>query len=337
MKNSDFTNEILVFGNEILKSFQDSIYHVLEENLKPLWGDNWFEQCVIENPSQTKSQKDLQSLLRQVLFHNNGNFRLALAKGLFKNDKLTKFQLDLLSEIQIQRNLWAHPDEIHLNTEQLRSLASNILRFLGDNKSDLSERCNFIIKANLKDDKLIPKILMNSNLFKKHIESINEIFSNSESKSSLESEIMRLRDKVSYLEALKKSGKNNGSVDINSVYHFSIDMLANYLFLQVIYINVFLLMHYSLNSSSDKDIKSLVDNFSNGEELQNEMTEILTQYHAVDEIRQEKMGTKNCKCEYCVLLGKNRTSGFLTPNSQKIFPFVLDLQEATKGKVFYYD
>ena len=96
-------------------------------------------------------------------------------------------------------------------------------------------------------------------------------------------------------------------------------------------------MHYSLNSSSDKDIKSLVDNFSNGEELQNEMTEILTQYHAVDEIRQEKMGTKNCKCEYCVLLGKNRTSGFLTPNSQKIFPFVLDLQEATKGKVFYYD
>lgn len=337
MKNSDFTNEILVFGNEILKSFQDSIYHVLEENLKPLWGDNWFEQCVIENPSQTKSQKDLQSLLRQVLFHNNGNFRLALAKGLFKNDKLTKFQLDLLSEIQIQRNLWAHPDEIHLNAEQLRSLASNILRFLGDNKSDLSERCNFIIKANLKDDKLIPKILMNSNLFKKHIESINEIFSNSESKSSLESEIMRLRDKVSYLEALKKSGKNNGSVDINSVYHFSIDMLANYIFLQVIYINVFLLMHYSLNSSSDKDIKSLVDNFSNGEELQNEMTEILTQYHAVDEIRQEKMGTKNCKCEYCVLLGKNRTSGFLTPNSQKIFPFVLDLQEATKGKVFYYD
>ena len=337
MKNSDFTNEILVFGNEILKSFQDSIYHVLEENLKPLWGDNWFEQCVIENPSQTKSQKDLQSLLRQVLFHNNGNFRLALAKGLFKNDKLTKFQLDLLSEIQIQRNLWAHPDEIHLNAEQLRSLASNILRFLGDNKSDLSERCNFIIKANLKDDKLIPKILMNSNLFKKHIESINEIFSNSESKSSLESEIMRLRDKVSYLEALKKSGRNNGSVDINSVYHFSIDMLANYIFLQVIYINVFLLMHYSLNSSSDKDIKSLVDNFSNGEELQNEMTEILTQYHAVDEIRQEKMGTKNCKCEYCVLLGKNRTSGFLTPNSQKIFPFVLDLQEATKGKVFYYD
>lgn len=337
MKNSDFTNEILVFGNEILKSFQDSIYHVLEENLKPLWGDNWFEQCVIENPSHAKSQKDLQSVLRQVLFHNNGNFRLALAKGLFKNDKLTKFQLDLLSDIQIQRNLWAHPDEIHLNAEQLRRLASNILRFLGDNKSDLSERCDFIIKANLKDDKFIPKILMNSNLFKKHIESINEIFSNSESKSSLESEIMRLRDKVSYLEALKKSGKNNGSVDINSVYHFSIDMLANYIFLQVIYINVFLLMHYSLNSSSDKDIKSLVDKFSNGEELQNEMTEILTQYHAVDEIRQEKMGTKNCKCEYCILLGKNRTSGFLTPNSQKIFPFVLDLQEATKGKVFYYD
>lgn len=337
MKNSDFTNEILVFGNEILKSFQDSIYHVLEENLKPLWGDNWFEQCVIENPSQIKLQKDLQSVLRQVLFHNNGNFRLALAKGLFKNDKLTKFQLDLLSDIQIQRNLWAHPDEIHLNAEQLRRLASNILRFLGDNKSDLSERCDFIIKANLKDDKLIPKILMNSNLYKKHIESINEIFSNSESKSSLESEIMRLRDKVSYLEALKKSGKNSGSVDINSIYHFSIDMLANYIFLQVIYINVFLLMHYSLYSSSDKDIKSLVDKFSNGEELQNEMTEILTQYHAVDEIRQEKMGTKNCKCEYCILLGKNRTSGFLTPNSQKIFPFVIDLQEATKGKVFYCD
>jgi hypothetical protein len=96
-------------------------------------------------------------------------------------------------------------------------------------------------------------------------------------------------------------------------------------------------MHNSLNSSSDKDIKSLVDKFDNGEELQNEMSEILIQYHNIDEIRQEKMGTKNCKCEYCKLLGNKRTSGFLTPNSQKIFPFALDLQEATIGKDFFYD
>jgi hypothetical protein len=337
MKNNDFTNEIFVVGNEILKNFQDDIYNVLEINLKPLWGDNWFDKCIIESPSQPKSQKDLQGLLRQILFHNNGNFRLALAKGLFQNDKMTKIQLDLLSDIQFQRNLWAHPDEINLNAEQLRKLASNILRFLGDNKTDLSSRCDFIIKANLKDDNLIPKILMNSNLFKKHIDSINEIFSNSDSKSFLESEIMRLRDKVSYLEALKKTGKGNSSVDITSVYHFSVDMLTKYIFLQVIYINVFLLMHYSLNSSSDKDIKSLVDKFENVEDLQNEMSEILIQYQEVDKIREENMGTKNCKCEYCKLLGDKMTSGFLTPNSQKIFPFALELQEATKGKVFYYD
>jgi len=337
MKNNDFTNEIFVVGNEILKNFQDDIYNVLEIHLKPLWGDNWFEQCIIESPSQAKSQKDLQGILRQILFHNNGNFRLALAKGIFKNDKMTKIQLDLLSDIQIQRNLWAHPDEININAEQLRKLASNILKFLGDHKTDLSDRCDFIIKANLKDHNLIPKILMNSNLFKKHIDSINEIFSNSDSKSFLESEIMRLRDKVSYLEALKKTGKDNSSVDITSVYHFSVDMLANYIFLQVIYINVFLLMKYSLNSSSDKEIKGLVDKFGDGEELQNEMSEILIQYHTIDEIRQEKMGTKNCKCEYCKLLGDKRTSGFLTSNSQKIFPFALELQEATNGKVFYYD
>jgi hypothetical protein len=148
---------------------------------------------------------------------------------------------------------------------------------------------------------------------------------------------MRLRDKVSYLEALKKTGKGNSSVDITAVYHFSVDMLAKYVFLQVIYINVFLLMHYSLNSSSEKDIKILVDKFENREELQNEMSEIMIQFQDVDKIREEKMGTKNCKCEYCQLLGDKRTSGFLTPNSQKIFPFVLELQEATKGKVFYYD
>jgi hypothetical protein len=337
MKNSDFTNEILVVGNEILKNFQDDLYHVLEINLKPLWGNNWFEQCIIESPGHTKSQKDLQGLLRQILFHNNGNFRLALAKGLFQNEKMTKIQLDLLSDIQIQRNLWAHPDEINLNAEQLRKLANNILQFLGKNKTDLSDRCEFIIKANLKDDNLIPKILMNSNLFKKHIDSINEIFSNSDSKSFLESEIMRLRDKVSYLEALKKTGKDNSSVDITSVYHFSVDMLASYTFLQVIYINVFLLMNYSLNSSSNKEVKSLVDKFGDGEELQNEMSEILIQYHAVDEIREEKMGTKNCNCEYCKLLGDKRTSGFLTPNSQKIFPFALELQEALKDEVFYYE
>lgn len=337
MKENDFTNEIFVVGNEILKNFQDDIYNVLEANLKPLWGDNWFEQCIIESPTQAKSHKDLQGLLRQILFYNNGNFRLALAKGLFQNDKMTKIQLDLLSNIQIQRNLWAHPDEINLNAEQLRNLASNILQFLGGNKTDLSDRCDFIIKANLKDNNLIPKILMNSNLFKKHIDSINEIFSNSDSKSFLESEIMRLRDKVSYLEALKRTGKSDSSVDITSVYHFSVDMLANYVFLQVIYINVFLLMHYSLNSSSDQDIKILVDEFDHGEELQNEISELMDQYASVDKIRMENMGTKNCKCEYCKTLGEKRTSGFLTPNSQKIFPFTLDLQEAIKGKVFYYD
>jgi hypothetical protein len=148
---------------------------------------------------------------------------------------------------------------------------------------------------------------------------------------------MRLRDKVSYLEALKRTGKDKTSVDTNSVYHFSVDMLANYIFLQVIYINVFLLMHYSLSSSSDQDIKNLLDNFDHGEELQKEVSELMDQYATVDKIRTESMGTKNCMCEYCEKLGGNRTSGFLTPNSQKIFPFTLDLQEAIKGKVFYYD
>jgi hypothetical protein len=337
MKRDNFTNEIFVVGNEILKNFQDYIYNVLEANLKPLWGDNWFEQCIGESPTQSKSQKDLQGLLRQILFHNNGNFRLALAKGMFQSYKMTKVQLDLLSDIQIQRNFWAHPDEVNLNAEQLRNLASNILQFLGDNKTDLTDRCDFIIKANLKDDNLIPKILMNSNLFKKHIDSINEIFSNSDSKSFLESEIMQLRDRVSYLEALKKNGNGISSVDITPVYHFSVDMLANYIFLQIIYINVFLVMNYSLNSSSDKDIKSVVDRFNNGEELQNDISELMKQYTSVDEIRMEKMGTKNCKCEYCKTIGEKRTYGFLTPNSQKIFPFVLELQEANKGKVFYYD
>lgn len=337
MKKNDFTNEIFVVGNEILKNFQDDIYKVLEANLKPLWGDNWFEQCVIDSTTQAKPQKDLQGILRQILFYNNGNFRLALAKGLFQNDKMTKIQLDLLSEIQIQRNVWAHPDEINLNSEQLRKLASNILQFLGGNKTDLSDRCDFIIKANLKDDNLIPKILMNSNLFKKHIDSINEIFSSSDSKSFLESEIMRLREKVSYLEALKRTEKDKAAVNTNSVYHFSVDMLANYIFLQVIYVNVFLLMHYSLNSTSNKAIKDLVDGFEHVEELQSEIAELMEQYGTVDKIRQENMGTKQCKCEYCQQIGENTTSGFLTQNSQKIFPFVLDLQSAIKDAVFYYD
>ena len=337
MKNNDFTNEIFVVGNEILKNFQDDIYNVLEINLKPLWGDSWFDQCLIENSSQAKSQKDLQGLLRQILFHNNGNFRLALAKGLFKNEKMTKIQLDLLSDIQNQRNLWAHPDGINLNAEQLRKLAISILQFLGENKTDLSNRCDFIIKANLQDDNSISKILMNSNIFKKHIETINEIFSNSESKSFLESEIMRLRDKVSYLEALKKSGSRKNSMDIESAYHFSVDSFAKYLFLQVIYINVFQLMHYSLNSTNEKAIKELVDGFNHLDGLQTEISELMEQYETVDKIRQENMGTKHCKCEYCKQLGENSTSGFLTPSSQKIFPFALAIQEATKGKVFYYD
>ena len=178
---------------------------------------------------------------------------------------------------------------------------------------------------------------MNSNLFKKHIDSINEIFSNSDSKSFLESEIMRLRDKVSYLEALKKSGSRKNSIDIESVYHFSVDVFAKYLLLQVIYINVFQLMHYSLNSTSDKAIKDLVDGFNHLEGLQEEISELIEQYATVDSIRQENMGTKHCQCEYCKQLGENTTSGFLTPNSQKIFPFALDLQKVTKGTDFYYD
>ncbi len=63
----------------------------------------------------------------------------------------------------------------------------------------------------------------------------------------------------------------------------------------------------------------------------------MNQYASVDKIRMENMGIKNCKCDYCKTLGENRTSGFLTPHSREIFPFVMDLQEVIKDKVFYYD
>lgn len=210
--NSDvrISDEIHVLGNELLKNFQDEIMNVLEKNLSARWGDDWLMQCTISDSEKfVEVKKDLQFILKQVVQKNNGNFRIAISQELFNADRLKKEQIESLAKIQDFRNSWAHPDSELMTLSLLRKLATTIIDFYGNIKNNLVKYCSFILSFNESDGEAIPKILVNSSIFKRHLSSIDNIMKNIEENSNLMGKIYDLNKKM---EEYKKNGINGKSV-----------------------------------------------------------------------------------------------------------------------------
>ncbi len=143
--NNNSNNPIYVMGNEILLEFRDLVSSSIESELLPLFGENWFEECVIEKPTPSVfTAVDLQFLLKEILDRNNGNFRLALAKSIFKTSSLNKVVLDNFDIARKLRNLWAHPTRT-LELADLHKLARAVQGCCPP-KSPLDEKVNSILR-----------------------------------------------------------------------------------------------------------------------------------------------------------------------------------------------
>ena len=204
------SDEIHVLGNEVLKSFQDEIMEILEKFLSAKWGEDWLTLCTVTDSEKfVEVKKDLQFTLKQIVQKNNGNFRLALSHEIFNTDRLKKEQLDALARIQEFRNLWAHPESELMTLTALRKLASSIIEFYGNIKNNLVEYCNFILSFKESDGEAIPKILVNSSIFKRHLSSVDNIMKNIDENSNLMGKIIDLNKK---LEEYKKNGVDGNSL-----------------------------------------------------------------------------------------------------------------------------
>ena len=301
------SDEIHVLGNELLKTFQDEIMSVLEKNLSVRWGEDWLSLCTISDSDKFLDvKKDLQFTLKQIVQKNNGNFRLALSQELFQTDWLKKEQLESLAKIQEFRNLWAHPDTDSMTLSLLRKLASAIVGFYGTNENNLVEYCNFILGFNESDGEAIPKILVNSSIFKRHLSGVDNIMKSIDENANLMGKIIDLNRKM---EEFRKSGVDGkGLVPgfSNMTYDdlqesFKITLHMSQAFLGAYYaMNLKLavadlrLMIQIKNTSENTKIKRLIGKWNKDglPTLNKQMKKLMDSRNAID-------FPKDCDCQFC--------------------------------------
>ena len=126
-------DEIRHAGWSLLSQFQNDLFTEIEKVLKPLFGEDWFKQCLTEEKWKSKSpEKELYVLLKETVLHANQNFRIAIANSCKKSQSLTKMDLESLEKILNYRNQWSHEpsdNSKRISRADLRDLASNIKNF----------------------------------------------------------------------------------------------------------------------------------------------------------------------------------------------------------------
>ncbi len=341
MIENNYKNEIFVLGNEVLINFQDAIFAALEKQLMPRWGLNWFDECVIvEEKAKIKFPKDLQIILKQILFNNNGNFRLALAIEFFKSNKLSKSQLDALANIQICRNLWAHPSDNNMTFTNLQKLSKDIIKFYEGNVNQITEYCTFIMSFKSDDELPIPKILMNSALFKRHLGDIGNIYENVKNYPALESKLINLQSEITKLKAKNPTSNDNQLDDYNTVLHMCIDAMAinHELKMMMSYLSMGSLTRINLKNIQSKKLQKKVKNFETNhiDDVAKEFTTITEMHEEAVELRNSVTGTKHCNCSFCKLVGESGTIGAVTPLQLELFKLNIEIIKhfLTEGEKF---
>lgn len=337
----NYKNEIFVLGNEVLINFQDAIFAALEKQLMPKWGINWLDEClIVEEKAKIKFPKDLQVILKQILFHNNGNFRLALATEFFKTNKLSKTQLDALGNIQTCRNLWAHPSENYMTFTNLQKLSKDIIKFYEGNVNQITEYCSFIMSFKSDDELPIPKILMNSALFKRHLGDIDNIYENIKKYPVLESKIINLQSEITKLKAKNQISKSNQLDDLTFVNHVLLDAMAinHQLKLMVLNLSIGRMTKMDLKNIRSKKLQKRVKDFETNHlaNLAEEIATLTEMHKGAVELREGVTGTKFCSCAFCKLVGESGTIGVVSPLQMELYELSIEITKhlLTEGKKF---
>jgi len=332
VNQENYSNEIFVLGNELLISFQDEIFAALEKQLMPRWGRDWLERCLIlEDKVKFKYSKDLQIILRQVLVSNNGNFRWALATEFFKNNKLSKSQLDALANIQIGRNSWAHPSGDYMTLTNLQKLSKNIIKFYEGNVNQITEYCTFIISFKSDDELPVPKILMNSALFKRHLGQIENIFTDIKNNPKLEAKIIDLQSEITKLRDGSLISNNNGSDDFTFVLHMLTDTLAtnSRLKLMLAGLSTGLLSKYGSKHIRSRKLQKRMKDFEKKHltEFAEEFAILVKMNEEAVEMQKNSTGTNHCRCQFCKVVGESGTVGIVSSVQMELFELNIAIHE----------
>lgn len=119
---------LYLLGIELLDSAGQTLFEILDKNLKPLYGDDWFSLTLIRNPEDRElAPRDLSVLLVQIEIRNNNNFRLALRNEYNNGKQLEKSYFEHLTDLRITRNEWFHRIISPITTDELFYLCQTIL------------------------------------------------------------------------------------------------------------------------------------------------------------------------------------------------------------------
>lgn len=308
-------DEVLVLGNEILKMLQDNLMKSLETGLAKRWGIEWFRDCsIVESRALDEIKPDLQFILKQIVQKNNGNFRLALAETLFKEQRLSKQQLDALANIQKSRNAWAHPDSSRMTITLLRDLSNQILNFYGPLNNSLVDYCSFILSFQENDDEAIPKILANSVLFRRHIGKVNNLLEGITENANLLAQIIQLEDK------LKKSPNQLQNTfglipgyesltyedledNLEALGHATSSLYKSYNNLNLlILIESMKVISISNAISKNAEVKSLVSDIESEKSLEG----LMAFFKQIQQVTEDwPVIPEDCKCDWCSVFPSN--------------------------------
>ena len=311
-------DEVLVLGNEILKMLQDNLMESLETGLAKRWGIEWFRDCsILESRALDELKPDLQFILKQIVQKNNGNFRLALAETLFKEQRLSKQQLDALANIQKSRNAWAHPDSSRMTITLLRDLSNQILHFYGPLNNSLVVYCSFILSFQENDDEAIPKILANSVLFRRHIGKVDNLLEGITENANLLAQIIQLEDKLkkSPNQLQNTSGLIPGyesltyedlEGNLEFLKHSTFSLFKNYYYLNLIILGEsFKMLFISKATAKNPEIKSLVSDFESKKSLEAVMGLFKEIQERLKDAENRLVIPEDCNCQWCSDFGSN--------------------------------
>ena len=314
-RSENSADEILVLGNELLKMFQDELLITLEHFLAKQWGPEWLTKCsILDGTNSDAPKKDLQFLLKQIVQKNNGNFRLALAKNLFEEQKLTKIQLDALMQIQKHRNEWAHPDSAKLRLNLLQELANQILSFYGGKTNAVVEYCAFILRFEEKDQDAIPRILANSVLFRKHVGKIDNLVQGIAENANLLAEITQLKDKLkkSPTTTFEPTGLIPGyeyltyeelQKTLDALLHSTTSLLRTFVLLNMaLGAESMKVLSISKSLTRSKAVKNLIEDYESKKNLES----LATMLQDLTKVGEDFAGytPEDCDCQFCVTFGK---------------------------------
>lgn len=166
---------LYLLGIELLDAAGQTLFEILDKNLKPLFGEDWFSLTLIRNQDDKElAPRDLSVLLVQIEIRNNNNFRLALRNEYNNGKQLDKSYFEHLTDLRITRNEWFHRLISPITTDELYYLCQTILAIF-PSRTDVAEKAKRLYELLEKNEFSAADLLRTSKYIGGYVAQLEEI------------------------------------------------------------------------------------------------------------------------------------------------------------------